>query len=130
MFNSRRSDPTARQRTGRGANRSKRRGRAERVLPLALVLVLMVFAVPAAAKGPALYPSQCAPVVREDIKASPRIQTLCERRQTVADRRGVDRTDAGILAGSVALVVLLMAGGMLVAIHRRDADRTRTAALS
>jgi hypothetical protein len=131
MFHVRRSDPIAPQRPGRGPKRSKRRGRAERLLPLALALMLMVVAVPAAAKGPALYPlSKCAPVVREDIKASPRIQALCERSQARGDRKGLDGTDAGLVAGSMAVVMLLTAGGLLVAVHRRDTDRARPAALS
>ena len=101
------------------------------LIPLALVLALTlaVVAVPASAKGPVFIPDGCAPVTERGA-GSDRLRALCESRGAASDRQGVDGADAGIVAGSVALVVLMMAGGMLVATHRRDAEQSRPAALS
>lgn len=79
------------------------------LLPVALALAFMVLAVPAAAKGPVFYPHGCSPTAK------------CEHRAAVGDSKGLDGRSAGIVAGSVAVVVLMMAGGMLVATHRKDA---------
>jgi hypothetical protein len=100
------------------------------LVPLALALAAVVVASPAAARGPVLYPSQCAPVAQPEIKASPRVQALCERGGEDGDHQGLSGQDAGIVAGGVGLLVLAMAGGMLVATHRRDAQAPRPAALS
>jgi hypothetical protein len=100
-----------------------------RLVSLALALTLVVaLAAPAAAKGPVIYPSACAPVARESVKASPRVQELCER-HAVADGQGFTAGEARIVAGSVAVLVLMMAAGMLVATHRRDAPAARPTAL-
>ena len=79
------------------------------LLPVALALVFMVLAVPAAAKAPVFNPHRCSPTGK------------CEYRAAVGESKGLDGRSAGIVAGSVAVVVLMMAGGMLVATHRKDA---------
>lgn len=89
-------------------NRKTRARYRWRLAPLALAVALtLAVAAPAAAKGPVFYPYTCSPAP-------------CEHRAAVGDRQGVDGRDAGIVAGSVAVLVLIMAGGMLLATHRRD----------
>jgi hypothetical protein len=101
------------------------------IVPLALALTLMiVLAAPAAARGPVLYSPVCGPVVREDIKASPRVRALCERRAAAGESQSVTGKEAGIIAGGVAVLVLMIAGGMLGATHRRDAHVSRPAVQS
>jgi hypothetical protein len=103
--------------------------RRRRFVQVALAATLVVaLAAPAAAKGPVLYPSACAPVAREGVKASPRIQELCEL-TPAADGQGFSAAEAGVVAGSVAVLVLMMAAGRLVATHRRDAPAARPTVL-
>jgi hypothetical protein len=98
------------------------------LVPLALTLMLAVLAVPAAAKGPVPIPYGCASATGEG-SGSDRLRAPCER-ETVSARQGFDGEDARVIAGSVAVVVLMMAGGMLALTRRQDAERTRPAALS
>jgi len=108
-----------------------RPSRARGLVSLALTLTLtVVLAAPAAAKGPVLYPSACAPVARDDIKTSPRVRALCERRAAAGEDRGYTTVNAGIVAGGVAVLVLTIAGVMLAATHRKDAHVSRPAVQS
>jgi hypothetical protein len=103
------------------------------VAVLAATLALAVVAAPAVATGPLLDPVGC-PTTAARAPMPDHVRAACERRwaarQTTGNRGGFDGSDAGIIAGGVALLVLMMAGGMLVATHRRDAQEGRPAAVS
>lgn len=98
------------------------------LLPLTLALVFMVVAVPAAAKGP-VFNAACPPSAGK-VPVTTQNRALCQRSAAATDGQGMNGADAGILAGSVAVVVLMIAGGMLALTRRQDAERTRPAALS
>lgn len=82
---------------------------------LLLALAFMVFTPPAAAKGPMFLPHGCPPAAAS-APVSQQTRALCERRQAASDRPGFNGVDAGV----VAVIVLMIAGGMLVATHRRN----------
>lgn len=89
---------------------------------LMLALAFMVLTAPAAAKGPVFVPPGCPPAAA-DATAPQQIRARCERLQAASDRPGLNAVDAGV----VAVIVLTIAGGMLVATHRRnDAHRIDT----
>jgi hypothetical protein len=89
---------------------------------LPLVLALMVLAVPAAAKGPVFNQPVCPPTVgKASAPPRPNLRPPCARRSVAGDRRSLNGADAGVLAGGIAVLVLVIAGGMLVVTHRRDA---------
>ena len=84
---------------------------------LMLALAFIVFTVPAAAKGPVFVRQACPP------DAPAQSGTACERNRAASDTSGLSGADAGV----VAVIVLTIAGGMLVATHRRnDAHRIDT----
>jgi hypothetical protein len=88
------------------------------------VLAFLVLAAPAAAKGPVFNQFGCNPTVgKGSAPPAPHIRALCQRRQATSDRHGFNGAAAGIVAGSVGVLVLMMAGGMLVATHRRDGQQ-------
>lgn len=86
------------------------------VLALTLVLAASV-AAPAAAKGPILYPSKC-------VSSEGEIRAACQREGKLppGQASGGDGPDAGIVAGIAGGLMLLLAGGMLVAANRPDAQ--------
>lgn len=97
---------------------------------VALTLTLAVVALPASAKGPAFVPyTGCSPAT-EVGTGRDRLHAPCQSGEAVTGRQGSDGAGADIFAGAVAVVVLVIAGGMLVATHRRDAPGRRRAALS
>jgi hypothetical protein len=98
------------------------------LLPLTLALVFMVVAVPAAAKGP-VFNAACPPSAGK-VPVTTQNRALCQRSAAATDGKGMNGADAGILAGSVAVLVLLMAGGLLVATRRRDAQGRHAPAVS
>jgi hypothetical protein len=98
------------------------------LVPLAVVLVLVVAAVPATAKGPLLVPQGCPPAAA---KAPPPqyVQARCAQ-ATAANRQAEGSSDSTALAaGGVAAAILIVAGAMLIARHR-DIDDPRPAALT
>ena len=82
------------------------------VLALALVIAASV-AMPAAAKGPILYPPKC-------VSSDGTVRAACQREGALPTSQpgGDDGLDAGVVAGIAGLLVLLFAGGTLVASHR------------
>ena len=104
------------------------------VLAVAALAVTMAFvaAAPAAAKAPALYPLGCPKSEARDSVPEP-VCAACERvwaaQQTAGDRSGSD-TSGAIVAGSLAVLVFAMAGGLLVTTHRREAQARHATALS
>jgi hypothetical protein len=104
------------------------------VLAVAALAVTMAFvaAAPAAAKAPAPYPLGCPKSEARDSVPEP-VRAACERvwaaQQTAGDRSGSD-TSGAIVAGSLAVLVFAMAGGLLVTTHRREAQARHAAALS
>lgn len=82
---------------------------------LMLALAFMVFTAPAAAKGPMFLPHGCPPAAA-NVPVSQQTRALCERRQAASVRPGLNGVDAAV----VLVIVLTIAGGMLVATHRRN----------
>ena len=83
-------------------------------LAFALTLALAVsIAVPAAAKGPVFYPAKC---MAGD--ASVRADCLQEPARPDPSAQGDGALDGGAVAGIVAVVGLLLAGGMVAATQR------------
>ena len=104
------------------------RMRRWRLVPLAIALTLaVVAAAPAAAKGPVFYPYACGPGASQAGKAPADLRTQCEQHPTARNGQGLSGGEAGIAAGIVGVLVLMIAGGMLVATHRRDAPGRRPA---
>ena len=99
-------------------------------LAVALTLTLAIVALPASAKGPAFVPyTGCTPATEDGVGKAP-LHAPCQSGEAVTGRQGSDGAGADILAGTVAVLVLVIAGGMLVATHRRDPPGRRRAALS
>ncbi|MGH3337233.1 MAG: hypothetical protein ACRDPL_00155 [Propionibacteriaceae bacterium] len=106
-------------------------------VPLGLVLALVVVAVPfaasAAAQRPGIHANSCAPVARNVPPAPGQPRADCDERAaaireaTGKTTGGSGGTDAGIIAGGAALLALMSVGGLLVAMRRRRAPRTRPA---
>ena len=96
-----------------------------------LTVTLAVLAPPGAAKAPVFPPVGCP---QGEVSAWAPVKAACERgsaaKQTTGDRNGSGMSDGAILAGSLAIVVLTIAGGLLVATHRRDAQGSHATALS
>ena len=104
-------------------NHRRRRHRLA-ILGLGLAVSLAV-AAPAAAKAP-LFPHRCPERVDQAAETQPYQRGVCGKADTAsAAGSGLSDRNAAILAGSVALLVLAIAAGMLVATHRRDAHRAR-----
>ena len=83
-------------------------------LAVALTLTLAVLAVPASAKGPVFIPyTGCAPATEDGI-GKDGLRAPCQSREAVTGRQGSDGAEADILAGAVAVVVLVIAGGILM----------------
>jgi hypothetical protein len=103
------------------------RGRRSGLMALALVVALTVFAAPAAAKGPIFNPQGCPTGVE---KAAPPPPAVPKSAGTLQGNTCLsDSGDARILAGGVAVLVLIVAG-MLVSMRRRDVHGTQAVALS
>jgi hypothetical protein len=109
----------------------RRRRRRYAVPALALALAVSLAAVvPATAKGPVFYPHRCPERVEPATETRSQPWALCGNRQPAsATGGGLSTTDAAILGGGVALLVLTIASGMLVATHRRDAHGGAPAAV-
>lgn len=96
------------------------------LVSLAVALTLTVVAVPASAKGPAFPPySGCSPATEDGIG----LRAPCESGEAAAGRQGSGGAGADILGGSVAAIVLMTAGGVLLVVHRQDGAGRRPAAL-
>ncbi len=104
------------------------RRRRMAALGLALAVSLAVVA-PAAAKGP-IFPHRCPERVEVATQAQSYTWGVCGKEDTAsAAGDGFSATDAAILAGSVSLLVMVIAGGMLVTTHRREAHGGQPAAV-
>jgi hypothetical protein len=103
--------------------RLKHRRRRRRFAILVLVLAVSLAAVaPATAKGPVFYSHRCPERVEPASETQSKPWAVCgDRHAASATGGGLSKTDAAILAGSVALLVLTIATGKLVATHRREA---------
>jgi hypothetical protein len=101
----------------------RRRRRRFAVLALALALAVSLAAVaPATAKGPVFYPHRCPERVQPATETQSQPWAVCgDRHAASATGGGLSETDAAILGGGVALLILTIAGRMLVSIHRREA---------
>jgi hypothetical protein len=104
------------------------------VLAVAALAVTMAFvaAAPAAAKGPVVDPIGCP---QSGSGAWAPVRTACERgpaahNRTAGERNSSDTSAGAIFAGSLVVVMLAIAGGLLVATHRRDAQGRHATALS
>jgi hypothetical protein len=104
------------------------------VLAVAAVAVTMaVVAAPSAAKGPMPPPVSCPPSEARASVPEP-VRAACDPRwaaqQTTGDRSGSGGSNPAIVAGIMAFLVLVIAAGLHVATHRRDAQGRRASALS
>jgi hypothetical protein len=98
-------------------------------LAVALTLTLAVVAVPASAKGPVFVPYTGCAAATEDGIGTDGLRAPCQSGEAVTGRQGSDRADADIFAGTVAVVVLVIAGGMLVVTASAGRPRGRPAGL-
>jgi hypothetical protein len=100
----------------------RRKRRRFAVLALALALAGSLAAVaPATAKGPVFYPHRCPERVQPAAKTHSQPWAPCGNRHAASSTGGgLSTTDAAILGGGVAVLVLTIATGMLVATHRRQ----------
>lgn len=96
-------------------HRRKRRRFAILVLALAVSLAAVA---PATAKGPVFYPHRCPERVEPAGETQSKPWAVCGESATGG---GLSKSDAAILASSVAFLVLAIATGKLVATHRREA---------
>ena len=98
-------------------------------LAVALTLPLAAVALPASAKGPAFVPyTGCSPAT-EVGTGRDRLHAPCQSGEAVTGRQGSDGADADIFAGTVAVVVLVIAGGMLMVTAATGRPRGRPAGL-
>lgn len=98
-------------------------------LAVALTLTLAVVALPASAKGPAFVPyTGCAPATEDGI-GKDGLRAPCQSGEAAAGRQGSDGADADIFAVTVAVVVLVIAGGMLMVTASAGRPRGRPAGL-
>jgi hypothetical protein len=109
----------------------RRRRRRFAVLALALALAVSLAAVaPATAKGPIFFSHRCPERVEQASETQSQPWAVCgDRHAASATGGGLSKTDAAIVAGSVALLVLAIATGKLVATHRREAHGSGPAAV-
>jgi hypothetical protein len=101
----------------------RRRRRRFAVLALAVGLAVSLATVaPATANGPVFYPHRCPERVELASETQSKPWAVCgDRHAASATGGGLSKTGAAILAGSVALLILTIASGKLVATHRREA---------
>jgi hypothetical protein len=101
----------------------RRRRRRLAALALALALAVSLAAVASAtAKGPAFYPHRCPERVQPATETHSQPWAPCGNRYVAsATGGGLSTTDAAILGGGVAVLILTIAIGTLVATHRRGA---------
>jgi hypothetical protein len=99
----------------------RRRRRRFPLLALALVLAVSLAAVaPATAKGPVFYQHRCPERVELATETHSQPWAVCGKLHAAsATGGGLSQTDAAISGGAVALLILTIASGMLVATHRR-----------
>jgi hypothetical protein len=98
-------------------------------LAVALTLTLAVVALPASAKAPAfvLY-TGCAPATEDGI-GKDGLRAPCQSGGAVIGREGSDGAEADIFVGAVAVVVLVIAGGLFVVTASAGRPRGGQAAL-
>ncbi len=91
------------------------------VLALALALAL---AVPAGATGRVDNQPLCPPTTGEapPPRVAPDLRPPCVPRDLAGDRQGLDGAHVGLLTGGIAMLVLAVTGGMVVATRRADAS--------
>lgn len=107
----------------------RRRRRRFAVLVLALAVSLAAVA-PATAKGPVFNQHRCPERVEPATETHSQPWAACGNRHAAsAASGGLSETEAAILGGGVALLILAIAGGMLVSTLRREVHGGDPAAL-
>jgi hypothetical protein len=99
----------------------RRRRRHFAVLALAPALAVSLAAIaPAMANGPVFYPHRCPERAELASETQSKPWAVCgDRHAASATGGGLSKTGAAIPAGGVALLILTIASGKLVATHRR-----------